>query len=98
MTQLLVVLYLRAADRSRFASWPNVCDGGMCALRWLSGALISNRTERGIVMLWTVTAVLVVLWLLGVVGVYTVGTWIHVLLVLAVASAIFSLIQGRGAV
>jgi hypothetical protein len=34
-------------------------------------------------MLWTITVILLVLWLLGVVGVYTIGAWIHLLLVLA---------------
>jgi hypothetical protein len=38
---------------------------------------------------------LLVLWLLGVVGVYTVGAWIHLLLVLAVIMIIFNLISGR---
>ena len=46
-------------------------------------------------MLWTITIILLVLWLLGVVGVYTVGAWIHLLLVLAVIMIIFNLISGR---
>jgi hypothetical protein len=46
-------------------------------------------------MLWTITVVLVILWLLGVVGVYTVGAWIHLLLVLAVIVLIFNLLTGR---
>jgi hypothetical protein len=49
-------------------------------------------------MLWTITVVLLVLWLLGVVGVYTVGAWIHILLVLAIISIIFNLLSGRRAV
>jgi hypothetical protein len=49
-------------------------------------------------MLWTITVVLLVLWLLGVVGVYTVGAWIHLLLVLAVVMIIFNLLSGRRAV
>ena len=49
-------------------------------------------------MLWTITVVLLVLWLLGVVGVYTVGAWIHLLLVLAVIMIIFNLLSGRRAV
>jgi hypothetical protein len=49
-------------------------------------------------MLWTITVILLVLWLLGVVGVYTVGAWIHILLVLAVISIIFNLMSGRRAV
>ena len=46
-------------------------------------------------MLWTITVILLVLWLLGVVGVYTVGAWIHLLLILAVISILFNLLSGR---
>jgi len=46
-------------------------------------------------MLWTITVILLVAWLLGFVGVYTVGAWIHILLVLAVIVLIFNLISGR---
>ncbi len=49
-------------------------------------------------MLWTITVILLVLWLLGVVGVYTVGSWIHILLVLAIISIIFNLMSGRRAI
>jgi hypothetical protein len=49
-------------------------------------------------MLWTITVILLILWLLGVVGVYTVGAWIHLLLVLAIISIIFNLLAGRRAV
>jgi hypothetical protein len=46
-------------------------------------------------MLWTITIVLFVLWLLGIVSGYTLGSWIHVLLVLAVIILIFNLLSGR---
>lgn len=46
-------------------------------------------------MLWTVFVVLLVLWLLGVVSSYTMGGFIHLLLVLAVIALIFQLITGR---
>ncbi len=46
-------------------------------------------------MLWTVAVVLVVLWALGLVTSYTVGGFIHILLVLAVISIAFQLINGR---
>ncbi len=49
-------------------------------------------------MLWTITIVLLVLWLLGMVSSYTLGGWIHVLLVLAVIVLIFNLLSGRRAV
>lgn len=49
-------------------------------------------------MLWTIFAILVVLWLIGMVSSYTLGGFIHVLLVIAVVLAIISLLRGRSAV
>jgi hypothetical protein len=46
-------------------------------------------------MLWTIFAVLVVLWLLGMVSSYTLGGFIHLLLVLAIGMLLISIIQGR---
>jgi hypothetical protein len=46
-------------------------------------------------MLWTIAVVLLVLWLLGLVSSYTMGGFIHVLLVVAIVMALVSLIQGR---
>ncbi len=46
-------------------------------------------------MLWTLFLVLVVLWMLGVVSSYTMGGFIHVLLVLAIIALLVQLIQGR---
>ena len=48
-------------------------------------------------MLWTIFVILLVLWLLGVVTSYTLGGFIHVLLVVAVIPAIMQLLQGRRA-
>ena len=48
-------------------------------------------------MLWTITIVLFILWLLGVVSGYTLGSWIHILLVLAIIVLIFNLLSGRRA-
>ena len=45
-------------------------------------------------MLWTITVVLLVLWLLGLTGVYTIGAWVHVLLVLAIISVLINLAGG----
>ncbi len=44
-------------------------------------------------MLWTVFVVLLVLWLLGVVSSYTLGGFIHILLVLAVIALVFQLLS-----
>jgi len=51
--------------------------------------------RRGNHMLWTIFVVLVVLWLLGLVSSYTIGGYIHILIVIAVVVLIFNLIQGR---
>ena len=48
-------------------------------------------------MLWTLFVILLVLWLLGVVSSYTMGGFIHILLVLAVIAFVFQLISGRRA-
>jgi len=49
-------------------------------------------------MLWTITIILFLLWLVGLVSSYTLGGWIHILLVLAVIVLIFNLLSGRRAV
>ncbi len=46
-------------------------------------------------MLWTIAAVLVILWLIGLVSSYTLGGFIHLLLVLAVIVVVVRLITGR---
>ena len=46
-------------------------------------------------MLWTIFLVLMVLWVLGLVTSYTMGGFIHILLVLAVVSLLIGIIQGR---
>jgi hypothetical protein len=46
-------------------------------------------------MLWTIFVVLLVLWLLGVVSSYTMGGFIHILLVIAIAVVLIRIIQGR---
>lgn len=46
-------------------------------------------------MLWTIAVVLIVLWLLGLVSSYTMGGFIHILLVLAVIVVLVRVIQGR---
>ena len=46
-------------------------------------------------MLWTIFVVLLVLWLLGMVTSYTMGGFIHILLLLAIAVVLIRVIQGR---
>ena len=46
-------------------------------------------------MLWTIFIILMILWLLGMVTSYTLGGFIHILLVLAIVSILIRVIQGR---
>ena len=46
-------------------------------------------------MLWTIAVILFVLWVLGLVSSYTLGGFIHILLVLAVIMIAINLMQGR---
>jgi hypothetical protein len=46
-------------------------------------------------MLWTISVILLVLWVLGLVSDYTMGGFIHVLLVIAIVVVLVRIIQGR---
>jgi len=46
-------------------------------------------------MLWTIAVLLVVLWALGMVSSYTIGGFVHLLLVLAIIVVLIRIIQGR---
>ena len=46
-------------------------------------------------MLWTVAVILLVLWVLGLVSSYTMGGFIHILLVVAIVVVLVRIIQGR---
>jgi len=48
-------------------------------------------------MLWTIAVVLLILWALGLVSSYTLGGFIHILLVLAIVVVLIQVIQGRRA-
>jgi hypothetical protein len=49
-------------------------------------------------MLWTIFVILLVLWLLGMVSSYTLGGFIHILLLIALVVVVLRLIQGRAPV
>src|SRR3954454_1667119 len=55
--------------------------------------VVDKREENE--MLWTIFVILLVLWLLGVVSSYTVGGFIHILLVLALVVLLINIIGGR---
>ncbi|MCX6111925.1 MAG: lmo0937 family membrane protein [Proteobacteria bacterium] len=46
-------------------------------------------------MLWTLAVILLVLWLLGLITAYTLGGFIHILLVIAIIVILIRIIQGR---
>lgn len=46
-------------------------------------------------MLWTIFVILLVMWLLGMATSYTLGGFIHILLILAIAAVLIRVIQGR---
>ncbi len=49
-------------------------------------------------MLWTIFVLLLLMWLLGMVSSYTLGGFIHILLIVAVAVVLIRIIQGRNPV
>jgi hypothetical protein len=46
-------------------------------------------------MLWTIFVILLIMWLLGMATSYTLGGFIHILLILAIAAVLIRVIQGR---
>jgi hypothetical protein len=64
----------------------------------LLGRLRNSAQQGDASMLWTIAMILLVLWLLGMVSSYTLGGFIHILLVLAVITVLIRLIQGRSPV
>ena len=46
-------------------------------------------------MLWTIFVILMIMWMLGLATSYTLGGFIHILLLLAIASVLIQIIQGR---
>ncbi len=69
-------------DEMNRMSRPPVSAGTICAC-------------RGGLMLWTIFVILLVMWLLGMVSGYTIGGFIHILLVIAIVVVLIRIIQGR---
>jgi len=59
---------------------------------WLAACSLHDREEG---MLWTIFVILLIMWLLGMVTSYTMGGFIHILLVLAIVSVLIQVITGR---
>lgn len=59
-------------------------------------ALVGSRGEsKGDMMLFTLAVLLLIAWMLGIVGTYTIGAFVHVLLVVAIVLFLVGLISGR---
>lgn len=54
-----------------------------------------EQSERRIIMLWTIAVILLILWALGLVTGYTMGYFIHILLVVAIIVVLVRVIQGK---
>jgi len=63
--------------------------------REVKNDLLATLTRGDAIMLWTVFVILLVMWLLGMVSSYTLGGFIHLLLVLALVVMLINIIQGR---
>jgi hypothetical protein len=74
-------------------------DNLSARLRWKLRQPTIGKPNNGKVysMLYTIAVVLLILWLLGLVTSYTLGGFVHVLLVVAVIMILFNLISGRRA-
>jgi hypothetical protein len=61
----------------------------------LAPIVVASLTQGIETMLWTIVLILLVLWLLGLVSSYTLGGFIHLLLVVAIIIVIVNLVRGR---
>jgi len=61
----------------------------------LRSCYLQSWATGGIAMLFTLAVILLVLWLLGVVGTYTIGGIVHLLLVIALVLFVVGLLSGR---
>jgi hypothetical protein len=88
------------ALQSWLAVWIGpAADDVSASPRWKRCQPTTGKTnnERVHPMLYTIAVVLLILWLLGLVSSYTLGGFVHILLVVAVVMIVFNLISGRRA-
>ena len=75
---------------------PAAVVSGACPARRRAWRMLLERSPlKGVAMLWTIAVVLLVLWALGLLTSTTLGGFVHLLLVAAVAVLLVRLIQGR---
>jgi hypothetical protein len=90
----------REHSRSRPPSWANaqtlrLPTVKLAVLPGIAGTAGAAVLMKGLIMLYTIAVVLLVLWVLGLVSAYTMGGFIHILLVVAVVMVLINLIGGR---
>jgi asparagine N-glycosylation enzyme membrane subunit Stt3 len=59
------------------------------------GRAMNSHLKERVTMLYTIAVILLIAWLLGIVGTYTIGAFVHVLLVVAVVLFVVGLLSGR---
>ena len=70
---------------------------GCYRLSWRESCFTHVSLEDS-TMLWMISVILILLWLLGFVSSYTIGGYIHLLLVIAIIVVLLRIIQGRRAI
>src|SRR5262249_34888098 len=80
-------------------AWALFCRAALCSRQATRSARRGPTPEspgaKGDSMLWTFFVILLILWLLGMVSSYTMGGFIHLLLILAIVVVLIRVIQGR---
>ena len=76
---------------------PNVLEVSILGWHVIRKAMAPDDVivEEERTMLWTIFVILLVLWAIGLVSSYTLGGFIHILLVIAIAVVLIRIIQGR---
>src|SRR5262245_9514800 len=92
--------FLPNAARGERRRWHGTCSIAFRSPRNPRRRLLASRgrgrgNARRHHMLWTIFVILLVLWLLGMVSSYTLGGFIHILLILAIGMLLINVIQGR---
>jgi hypothetical protein len=72
-----------------------MCCGPSPIAKYAGQLKQETLSRRSADMLWTIFVILLVLWLLGMVSSYTLGGYIHILLVVAIVVVLIRVIQGR---
>ena len=79
----------------RFCPWHVACYLKRSALDLRGAKRREQKAEEVVDVLWTIFLVLLVLWAVGMVSSYTMGGFLHLLLVIAIAVVLIRVIQGR---